>query len=186
MENTMNTRIAKPVRVLAASVALALSAGWIAGAAAQSPAPADHAAMHQQHRMEHMKMKMKERTAKMAARLEIKASQQGAWGEFVQARESMWANPPVRPPRDADAATIARARAGFAADMARKLAVVSDATAKLQAVLTPDQRKVFDEMARRGGHRRHHGGRDERGERGGHGESGHRGPGQGPEQHGPR
>ena len=148
-----------PVRVLAASVALALSAGWIAGAAAQAPAPADHAAMHQRHGMEHMQMKMKERIAKMAARLEIKASQQGAWGDYVKARESMWANPPVRPAKDADAATIARSRADFAADMARKLAVVSDATAKLQAVLAPEQRKVFDEMARRGGHRRHHGDR---------------------------
>ena len=166
----MNSRIAKPARVLAASVALAVSAGWIAGVAAQ--APADHAAMHQRHGTEHMQMKMKERIARMAARLEIKASQQGAWGEYVKARESMWANPPVRPAKDADAATIARSRADFAADRARKLAVVSDATAKLQAVLAPEQRKVFDEMARRGGHRRHHGERGERGERG---ESGHHG-----------
>jgi Spy/CpxP family protein refolding chaperone len=183
MENTMNTRIAMPVRVLAASVALALSAGWIASAAAQAPAPADHAAMHQRHGMEHMQMKMKERIAKMAARLEIKASQQGAWSDYVKARESMWANPPVRPAKDADAATIARSRADFAADMARKLAVVSDATAKLQAVLTPEQRKVFDEMARRGGHRRHHGDRGGRGDRG---ESGRHGGGQKPDQRAPR
>lgn len=183
MENTMDTRIAKPARALTAAVALALSAGWIAGAAAQAPAPADHAAMHQRHGMEHMQMKMKARIAKMASRLEIKASQQGPWGDYVKARESMWANPPVRPARDADAATIARARADFAADMARKLAAVSDATAKLQAVLAPEQRKVFDEMARRGGDRKHHG---DRGGRGGRGESGHRGWGQGSEQHAPR
>jgi hypothetical protein len=181
MENTMNARITKPVRVLAAGVALALSGGWIAGAAAQ--APVDQAAMHRQHRMEHMQMKMKERIAKMAGRLEIKASQQGPWGDYVKAREAMWANLPVRPAKDADAATIARSRADFAADMARKLAVVSDATARLQAVLTPEQRKVFDEMARRGGHRRHHGGR---GEHGGQGESGHHGWGQGSEQRTPR
>lgn len=184
MENTMNSRIA--IRTLAASVALALSAGWIAGVAAQAPAPAERAAMHQRHGMEHMQMKMKERIAKMAARLEIKASQQGAWGDYVKARESMWANRPVRPAKDADAATIARSRADFAADMARKLAVVSDATAKLQAVLAPEQRKVFDEMARRGGKRGmrgHHGGR---GERGGRGESGHHGGGQSPDQRTPR
>jgi hypothetical protein len=181
MENTMNSRIAKPARVLAASVALALSAGWVAGVAAQAPAPADRAAMHQRHGMEHMQMKMKERIAKMAARLEIKASQQGAWGDYVKARESMWANPPVRPAKDADAATIARSRADFAADRARKAAVISDATAKLQAVLAPEQRKVFDEMARRGGHRRHHG------ERGGErGEGGHHGWGQKPDQRTPR
>ena len=107
----MISRIANPARVLAASVALALSAGWVAGVAAQAPAPADHAAMHQRHGMEHMQMKMKERTARMAARLEIKASQQGAWGDYVKAREAMWANPPARPAKDADAATIARSRA---------------------------------------------------------------------------
>lgn len=179
----MNSRIAKPVRVLAASVAIALSAGWITGASAQAPAPADRAAMHERHSMEHMQMKMKERTAKMASRLEIKASQQAAWGDYVKARESMMARP-ARPARDADAATIARARADFAADMARKLAVVSDATAKLQAVLTPEQRKVFDEMARRGGRHGMHGHRGERGEHGGRGEQG--GRGQGPDQRAPR
>ena len=186
MENTMNSRIPKPARVLAAGVALALSAGWIAGVAAQAPAPAERAAMHQRHGMEHMQMKMKERIAKMAARLEIKASQQGAWGDYVKARESMWANPPVRPAKDADAATIARSRADFAADRARKLAVVSDATGKLQAVLAPEQRKVFDEMARRGGKRGMRGHHDGRGERGGRGESGHHGGGQSPDQRTPR
>ena len=177
MENTMNSRIAKPASVLAASIAIALSAGWMAGASAQAPTPADHSAMHQKHGIEHMQMKMKERIAKMASRLEIKASQQAAWGDYVKARESMFANPPVRPARDADAATIARARADFAADMARKLAVISDATAKLQAVLAPEQRKVFDEMARRSGRHGH------RGER--CGEHGH-GSGQGPDQRAPR
>lgn len=184
MEITMKARIVKPAGVLAiASLAFALSAGWSAGVSAADPATGDEAAMHRQHRMEHMQMKMKARTAEMASRLEIKASQQGAWGEYVKARESMWANPPVRPARDADAdaATIARSRADFSADMARKLAVVSDATAKLQAVLTPDQRKVFDEMARRSGHRGHRGGHGEGGERG---ESHH--GGNGPDQRAPR
>ena len=170
----MNSRINKTASVLAASVAIALSAGWIAGASAQTPAPGDSAAMHQKHRMEHMQMKMKERIAKMASRLEIKASQQAAWGDYVKAREGMMANRPARPARDADAATIARARADHVADKGRKLAVVADATGRLQAVLTPEQRKVFDEMAQRGGQRGmrgHHGGRGdgERGEHGGRG-----------------
>ena len=47
MEYTMNSRIAKLVSVLAASIAIALSAGWMTGASAQAPAPADKAAMHQ-------------------------------------------------------------------------------------------------------------------------------------------
>lgn len=184
----MKSRIAKSSRVLAASVAAlmvtALSAGWMSGVSAQTPAPADRSAMHQQHRMEKMQMKMKERIARMASRLEIKASQQAAWGDYVKARESVMANRPARPARDADAATIARARADFAADRARKAAVISDATAKLQAVLTADQRKVFDEMARRGGKRGmrgHHGGH------GHHGFGGERGGrGQGPDQRAPR
>ena len=170
----MKHRIARPASALAACLALTLSAGW---AAAATPAAGDHAAMHQQHRMEHMQMKMKERIAKMASRLEIKASQQGAWGEYVKARESVLANLPTRPARDADAATIAKARADFAGDMARKLAAISDATAGLQAILTTDQRKVLDEMARRGGSRgfgAHRGGRGEQGspsERSGHSHS---------------
>lgn len=155
-------------RMLAASIAVALAAGWIATASAATPQAGDHAAMHQQHRLEHMQLKMKERIAKMASRLEIKASQQGPWGEYVKAREALVANMPARPPREADAATIAKARADFVADKARKLAVVSNATASLQAVLSPDQRKVFDEMAQRGGR---HG---LRGHRDGHGEHGSR------------
>ena len=174
----MKSRIARPASALAASAAIALSSGWFAGASAATPPAGDHAAMHQQHRVEHMQLKMKERIAKMASRLEIKASQQGPWGEYVKARESMLANLPARPARDADAATVAKGRADFAADRARKLAVVSEATAKLQTVLAPEQRKVFDEMARRGGHRgfgSHHAERGEHGQRGD--EHGQRGPG---------
>ena len=129
---------------------------------------------------------MKARTAKMASRLEIKASQQAIWEDYVKARESMWTNLQARPARDADAATIARSRADRAADMARKLAVVSDATAKLQAVLAPEQRKVFDEMARRSGHRMHRGGHHGgRGDHRGNGDGHHRG-GHGPDQRAPR
>ncbi len=173
--------IAASPRMLATAIAIALSAGWITAAPAATPPAGDPAAMHQQHRMEHMQMKMKTRIAKMASRLEIKASQQGPWGEYVKAREALMGTMPARPPRDADAATIAKARAEFVADMARKLAVVSDATASLQAALTPDQRKVFDEMARRGGHRgfrghrdgrSQHGDRERRGSHGMHGAQG--------------
>jgi Spy/CpxP family protein refolding chaperone len=191
MENKMKARISSPTGVLAAAtLAVALSAGWMATVSAAAPAGGEEAAMHQKHRMEHMQMRMKARIAKMASRLEIKASQQAAWGDYVKARESMWANLPARPGRDADAATIARSRADFAADMARKLAVVSDATAKLQAVLTPEQRKVFDEMARRSGHRGDRGGRHghhgDRGDGGSRGDSHHRGGDRGPDQRAPR
>ena len=157
----MKTKTATTAGLLAvASLAIALGTGWMPAALAAGPGSPEEATMRQQHRIEHMQMRMKARIAKMASRLEIKASQQAVWGDYVKAREGMMANLPARPARDADAATIARSRADFVADMARKLAVVSDATAKLQAVLDPNQRKVFDEMARRFGHRKHHGERD--------------------------
>jgi len=173
MGYTMKSKTAR-LRILAAGGAIFVSAGWPGGAFAATPPTGDHATMHQQHRMERMQSKLKERIAKMASRLEITASQQGAWGEYVKARESMMANRPARPARDADAATFAKSRADLAADMARKLAVVSEATTSLQATLTADQRKVFDEMTRRGGHHasgRHHANRGE----GGRGDHGFRG-----------
>jgi hypothetical protein len=186
----MNATIAKPFGALAAAgFALALATGWTNGASAATPAGGEAAAMHQRHHAEHMQMRLKARLARMASRLEIKASQQGAWAEYTKARESLVANRPARPASDADAATIARTRADFAADMARKLAVISDATAKLQAVLAPEQRKVLDEMARRFGQRGHHGVHGGRGERGGRGgpEAGwRRHGGQGPELRAPR
>lgn len=187
----MKSRIAKPVSLRAASIAAfvvtALSVGWMNGVSAQTPAPAERSAMHHKHRMEQMQMKMKERIARMASRLEIKASQQSAWADYVKARESMFANRPARPAHGADAATIARARADFAAFRARNAAVISDATAKLQAVLAPEQRKVLDEMAQRGGKGGmggHHGGRGHHGFGGERGDRG--GWGQGPDQRAPR
>lgn len=95
--------------------------------------------------------------AHMKARLEIRASQQPAWNDYVKARELMTSGRPARPGPDADAATIARSRAELAAAMAQKLALVSEATAKLQAVLDDNQQKTLNQMTRRGSHRGHHG-----------------------------
>lgn len=129
---------------------------------------ADRTKMH-----ERMQSGMKQRLDRMAARLEIKASQQDAWSAYRQARESMIASMPQFPAKDADAATITRFRADMAKRRADHMTVMADATAKLQAVLEPDQRKVLDEMARRGGGRgQGHGGPrgfgPQRGEGGGH------------------
>ena len=52
------------------------------------------------------------------------------------------------PPKDADAATLARHRADMAAQMATKLATLADATAKLQGALTPEQAKTLADMTR--------------------------------------
>lgn len=120
----------------------------------------------QQQRFEMMQSHMKARLTRMGERLEIKASQQAAWSDYVKARESLMEKRRVRPAPDADAATVARSRAEFAGERARKLAVVSDATAKLQAVLGEDQRKVLNQMAQRSAKRGHHGGRGESHRRG--------------------
>jgi hypothetical protein len=123
---------------------------------------------------ERMQSGMKQRLDRMAARLEIKSSQQDAWAAYRTARESMFATPPQLPPTDADAAVIARFRADMAKRHADYLAVMADATAKLQEALDPNQRKVLNEMSRRGGgHGKGHGG--PRGPRGFHSHHGHAG-----------
>lgn len=85
-----------------------------------------------------------------AARLEIKASQEPAWNDYAAALKAVSERPrsaaPLPP--DADAAALARARADDAAAMAQKLARLADATVKLQAVLTPNQREVLNQIAR--------------------------------------
>jgi Spy/CpxP family protein refolding chaperone len=121
---------------------------------------------------ERMQARMAQRLDRMAARLEIKASQQEAWSAYRQARESIFANAPQQlPGPDADAASLTRFRADMAKRRADRMAVMADATAKLQEALEPNQRKVLDEMSRRGGHR------------GPGAKGGHRGHGDGPGQH---
>jgi len=114
-----------------------------------------------------------------ANRLEIKASQQGAWQDYAKARVALSDRDFTRPAPDLDAAAIARLHADRAADGARKLAVLADATAKLQAVLSPEQRQTLAQMVHRGFHHHGHhgwmGGRD--------GERGHDGWERGPMEH---
>jgi len=126
---------------------------------------------------ERMQVRMKQRLDRMASRLEIKASQQDAWGAYRKARESIFGTPPQFPAADADAATLTRFRADMAKRRADHMAVMADATSKLQAVLEPNQRKVLDEMSRRGG--RGQGGPGGFGPRRGHAE----GHGEHPHQH---
>jgi len=161
MENTMKSAATRAIAgmLAAAGLTLAITAMSLPAFAAGKDDPAS-----MQQRFEQMQARMKARIAKMGERLEIKASQQAAWNEYVNSRQAMMAQRPARPAKDADAATVARSRAEFVADMARKLAVVSDATAKLQAVLDDNQKKAFNQMARRSGmlgHRGHHGQRGE-------------------------
>jgi hypothetical protein len=100
---------------------------------------------------------LKVRLNKLADRLEIKSSQQASWEEFAKSVESLSDRSVKMPGDDADAATISRYRADKAAEFAKKLSVIADATAKLQKVLTEDQRKVLNQVSLHFLHK-HHGG----------------------------
>ena len=123
---------------------------------------------------ERMRSRMHQRLDRLAARLEIKASQQDAWDAYRSTVQSMFQSRRERPERDADAVTLLRFRADMAQSRAQNLATMADATAKLQQVLDPNQRKVLDEVVRnlggrgkhRGqGYRHHHRGGEQRGHR---------------------
>jgi len=112
--------------------------------------PAGHCGymnMTREQMQQHMQERMTTRMDKLAQRLEIKASQQAVWEGFAKSIETLPARDAKQPADDADAATIARYHADRITEMAGKLTKVADATAKLEAALTPDQRKVFDQTA---------------------------------------
>jgi hypothetical protein len=181
--------------VLAATLNVAQAADSRVDSAADATkdAPQGAAAMHMdrhaqwaQHRQQWVHAKLE----RDANRLEIKASQQAAWQEYAKARTALAERQMMRPSQDLDAAGLAKLHADRVADAARKLAVLADATAKLEVVLSPDQRQTLDQMARHGhhrGHGHHEHGHGDRGGPGGHeGHEGHEGPrGDGPRAEGP-
>lgn len=146
------------------------AAGWLLGAlfagaaltaAADMPQERFHHGMGRPPSAEEMRAHLHRHLEKMAGRLEIKASQQGAWAAYAQAIEGMAPPRHDPPPPDADAATLTRQHAERAADMAQRLATIADATASLSKALDPDQRKTLDQIVREHGMRmhahRHHG-----------------------------
>jgi hypothetical protein len=92
---------------------------------------------------------MKSRLGKLEGRLEIKSSQLASWDEFAKSVESLSERHVKEPSPDADAATVSRYRAERAAEMAKNLATIADATAKLQAVLTEDQKRILNQASHR-------------------------------------
>ncbi len=117
---------------------------------------------------ERMQARMSQRLDRLASRLEIKASQQEAWEAYRKVRTSFSETRPQRPARDADAATVMKFRAEMAQRRAQHLTTMAQATANLQQVLEPQQRKVLDQIVREAG---------ARGKRGGHRHGGSRGGG---------
>jgi LTXXQ motif family protein len=90
------------------------------------------------------------RLDKMAERLEIRASQQGAWATYRAMVIGLADTSGLtRPAADADAATLLRYRAERTGEMAQKLAKLAEATSTLQTILAPEQRAVLDEMTHR-------------------------------------
>ena len=100
---------------------------------------------------EHIKIRLD----KLSQRLEIKSSQLAAWNEYSKSVESLVEPDSNKPKEDADAQTIARYRADRATGMAKQLSMIADTTAKLQSVLTEDQRKIFNQVSRQLFHQHH-------------------------------
>jgi hypothetical protein len=148
--NRFGTSMARRL-ALAGTTALLCAGLGTAWAAEPAPAaqdgPREAMAQHaQRHVQEHLDG--------LAARLEIKASQEPAWQSFSAAfRELMTPRPRLardaKPGSGPDAATMAREQAERAAARAQHLARLADATSQLEQVLGPEQRLVLDEAARR-------------------------------------
>jgi len=144
-------RYAPPAAMLAT---LLLAAMPLVSMAQQERDPADPPHSARMH--EYMQQGVDRHLDRLAARLEIRASQQEAWKSFATAVRGMVpATPPEAPTKDVDAAARARQAADRAADRAKRLAQLADATAKLQQTLDPPQKEVLNEVAREFGHHMH-------------------------------
>ncbi len=140
-------------RILPALPALLIGAVLVAFVNSAACAAPDSPKDEQRPSPEKIHRFIEMRLDKLSKRLEIKASQEPAWGAFRKSVEALAETPAKRPGENANAAEIAHFRADRTAEMARKLSAIADATDKLEAVLTDDQRKILDESAR---HFRHH------------------------------
>lgn len=137
--------------VLAGSL-IALAAPVYSNPASEKPVSAQDPAARQAHVRERVQAGLR----RLAERLQLDASQQGAWSAYTKTVEGMMGGSWTQPPADADAAALMRFRAQRAAEHAQKLMQLADATASLQQALNPEQRKVLDEMVRRPAHMRQH------------------------------
>jgi protein CpxP len=143
--------VAGTALMCAVSVTALADQGW-----RDDPAGANHEQMsnHEQMR-EHFREHIKARLDKLAERLEIKASQQPAWEAYAAAVESLMEQPGqkekdgMKKEAEEDAGAMIHRRAERAAEKAKKLAGIADATDKLQGVLNDNQRKLFNHEVRR-------------------------------------
>lgn len=160
------------------NIVIALTAFGLAGAAlgvqaqTQAPAPAEgrhgHAMTMEQRqaKMAEFKAKRAERQAKLRDALKLTPAQQPAWDAFVASMKPAQQGDRAARPDRAQLATLSAPQR-----LQMRIERQKQRTARMEArlsalnsfysVLTPEQRKVFDEQAkqRRGGrHHRGHGG----------------------------
>lgn len=158
----LQRRVLLPLSLLAAGTCALLIAAAPLRAGAQEPheraggkGPDAMETMHE-HMHERMQERMQEHLDHLAARLEIRASQQEAWNTYSSAVKGLApAQPPQKPAQDLDAAARARLAADRTAEMARKLSTLADATARLQQALDNSQKQILNEVSREFGHRMH-------------------------------
>ena len=166
--------------VLIAALVVATGAAWTMSASAadagSAPAAKTMSAERKAEMEKHRQEMFKHMSERLADRLEIKPSQQAAFQAYTTALQTAMTPPANHPEFKSDAAGIARMNADMAAEHAKRLAAIADATAKFQEVLSPDQRKTFDQMAAAFMRHRHgmHHGFGGRGEHGGWGRDGER------------
>ncbi len=154
--NHLSRALRAPLARTAAFACIALGASaalGLAAARAADPSPAPNAVA--QAGAPRMGRHIQAHLDKLSERLEIKASQEPAWQAFANAFQDAMSS--MVPPESAsgppkDAAAMIRSHADRAQEHARKLAALADAADKLQQSLGPDQRQVFNEVARHFAH----------------------------------
>ena len=140
--------------------------------------------MRGEHRMLRSKQRMAQHEEMFKAQLQLSASQEAAWTEFMAALKKPMHSPEHKHPDMLALAkmstperidTLGAQRSKHLADMQAGMSARGQAMKTFYAVLAPDQQKVFDALSLRwmGGMMSPRGA----GHRGGHGESGHHGGG---------
>ena len=111
---------------------------------------------------EHMKARMEKRAAEMHDKLQLNASQEAAWNAYIAKMKP--ATPPSRPDRAQLDKMTAPERMEFMLSRMKeheqKMTERVAATKEFYAVLTPEQKKIFDDGFKFGMRRGHDHGHD--------------------------
>lgn len=146
-----------------AAIVITLAAGFSEASIAETPSvslvqagqnasPDIDARQHRKEQwLAHRSAFMQKNLDEMSSRLQITASEQPAWDQYKAARMAMLDQGFWQPGANMNAANLAKLNAERSERMAKKTAVMSQATSTLRAELTPSQQQVMDEMA----HERH-------------------------------